>query len=395
LAISILFNIGLLSSLKYSSFFMESIKTLFSFDQSLALKLLWPVGLSFYTLQKIGYIIDIYRGTVEVERNFVRFATFVAFFPKLIAGPIVASGHFLAQLRTERKVEWSQMVRGAEQMLWGFFKKMVIANSLALAVDLRFAAPEAHTSLSLMLGCLFYTFQIYCDFSGYSDIAIGLGRIMGFDLGVNFDRPYFATSFSGFWRRWHISLSQWLKDYVYIPLGGSRGGTLKTAGNVFITMLLCGLWHGTNWTYLVWGGLHGSYLLLQRAMSRLGDTGQTFPPMPKVFLQGFSMIAVFLLVSLAWIFFRASSVEQALRVLSGIASLDDLAFSSVPTRFVMVKGLFLIVFLLVIEGAPRLIPYISLIISRPSFRFVSAAILLWSIALLGVFSNNVFIYPQF
>ena len=402
LIVSIATNIGSLVLFKYFNFFVQNFTTILTgaSQTDAALKLILPIGISFYTFQKIGYTIDVFRGTVQGERSFLRYALFVSFFPKLVAGPIVSAKQFLPQLQVDQQPEWRRIVSGLELMLQGFFKKAVIANSLAVVVDNCFTKPEFQTSLTLSIAAIFYTFQIYCDFSGYSDIAIGLGRVLGFDLGINFNHPYFATSFAEFWKRWHISLSQWLRDYLYIPLGGSRYGTVKSIRNVFITMLVCGLWHGANWTFVIWGGLHGLYLTMERigtfALARLNRSQSQ---LSGIFVKGLQMVAVFALVALAWIFFRSPSVGAAISFIQGMMSLDNLAFSAVPLRFWVVKGAALIVLLVFAEGFKDFLPSVVSVRGRVGLRVelrvATGALMLWCIALLGTFTNNIFIYSRF
>jgi alginate O-acetyltransferase complex protein AlgI len=398
LVASIVINLGSLMLFKYSNFFIQNFATVVTGTSHIdpALRLILPVGISFYTFQKIGYMVDLFRGTIQGERSFLRFALFVSFFPKLVAGPIVGSQLLLPQLQADQRPEWNNVVNGLELMLQGFFKKAVIANSLAVIVDHCFATPEFQTSLTLIIGAVFYAFQIYCDFSGYSDIAIGLGRVLGFDLGINFNHPYFAASFSEFWKRWHISLSQWLKDYLYIPLGGNRCGTAKTIRNLFITMLACGLWHGANWTFLIWGGLHAIYLAMERGVSLLvGRMSDGQGHALSLFYRGVQMVLVFTFVTFAWIFFRAASVASAFTFIQGIVSLDNLAFSDVPLQFWVVKGLILIGLLVCAEGLKASLPEVCSIYRRSGLRLATNAVLLWCIALLGVFSNGIFIYSRF
>ena len=398
LVASIVINLGSLMLFKYFDFFIQSFATVLLGSARIdpALTLILPVGISFYAFQKIGYMVDLFRRTIQGERSFVRFALFVSFFPKLVAGPIVGSQLLLPQLQDDRQPEWNNVVNGLELMLQGFFKKVVVANSLAVMVDHCFATPQFQTSLTLIIGALFYAFQIYCDFSGYSDIAIGLGLLLGFDLGINFNHPYFAASFSEFWKRWHISLSQWLKDYLYIPLGGNRRGTARTIRNLFITMLACGLWHGANWTFLIWGGLHAVYLAMERAGSLLlAHIKGPRTPFNSIFATGLRMTMVFTLVTVAWIFFRSSSVTSALTFIQGIASLDNLAFSAVPLQFWVVKGLVLIGLLVCAEALRDSLPGLCSICGRSGLRVATSAALLWCIALLGVFGNSIFIYSQF
>jgi len=271
LRLSMVMNLGFLGFFKYFNFFVESFQDILlslGLEPDLhTLHIILPVGISFYTFQSMSYTIDVYRKEIPVERDFLRFATFIAFFPQLVAGPIVRAKELLPQFAADIKFEWNRFSFGLSQVLWGFFKKVAVADSLAPFVDQCFAAPESFSALHLSLGVFFYAFQIYCDFSGYSDIAIGLARIMGFDFPDNFRTPYFSRNFSEFWTRWHITLSSWLRDYLYIPLGGNRQGTFNTYRNLMLTMLLGGLWHGASWVFVFWGFLHGLYLVGQRLFS--------------------------------------------------------------------------------------------------------------------------------
>ena len=399
LILSLILSLALLGFFKYMNFFSANLHVLLNRlglnVQLPALELILPLGISFYTFQKIGYVVDVYRKTIDAETNLVRFASFIAFFPKVISGPIVMAKDFLPQLQKLPSFNWSRMLDGLELILWGVFKKFVIANSLGLIVDVCFAAPEAHTSLSLMIAALFYTFQIYCDFSGYSDMAIGFAKILGFDLGRNFNCPYFATSFRDFWTRWHISLSTWLRVYLYIPLGGNRHGFLRTSLNLFITMLLCGLWHGANWTFIVWGALHGLFIVSQRILSQLKEKISVMHWMPLALSRSISIVTVFIMVCFAWIFFRATTITEAIQIIQGIIRFDNLSFSAVQSSFWVIKGLILIGFLVAIEAADVLTNVSKLIHYRPVYRFVLNAFLIWAIPMLGVFSDKAFIYSQF
>jgi len=268
LVVSLLVNLGFLGFFKYCNFFIESVQDLIlslgmtpSFN---TLHIILPAGISFYTFQSMSYTIDVYYKKIPVEHDFTRFATFISFFPQLFAGPIVRAKEFLPQFKMDRKFDWDRFNSGTGQMVWGFFKKLVVADSLSPFIDQCFAAPETFSSMHLLVGVIFYSFQIYCDFSGYSDIAIGLARTMGFDFPDNFKTPYFSTGFSEFWQRWHITLSSWFRDYVYIPLGGSRDGTFNTYKNTMLTNLLSGFWHGASWVFIFWGFLHGIYIIIQR-----------------------------------------------------------------------------------------------------------------------------------
>ena len=259
LLLSVTSSLGILAIFKYANFFIESLTDFFFAVgitlSSTTIDIILPVGISFYTFQTMSYTIDLYRGQIEVERDWLRFAVFVSFFPQLVAGPIVRAKTFLPQLRQDVTIELTDLREGLNQVLWGLILKVVVADNLSTVADLAFSNPEHHSALFLWIGVSFYTFQIYGDFAGYSLMAIGFARLLGFRFERNFDRPYFAKSFSEFWTRWHISLSSWLRDYLYIPLGGNRNGTVKTQVNLMLTMLLGGLWHGAAWTFVFWGFL--------------------------------------------------------------------------------------------------------------------------------------------
>lgn len=398
LAVSIVVNLGVLALFKYFNFFIDS---LVSASAALGvgltvpvLEVVLPVGISFYTFQTMSYTIDVYRRRIEVEQDLVRFATFVAFFPQLVAGPIVRAGQLLPQLREDHPFDADRFLSGLHLMVWGLFKKVVVADSLAAVVDARFAAPEAHGTLSLSIGVLFYAFQIYCDFSGYSDIAIGAARTMGFNLGLNFRTPYFSRGFSEFWQRWHISLSSWLRDYLYIPLGGNRLGGFATYRNLMIVMLLGGLWHGANWTFVVWGGLHGSYLILQRLVSPHYQRVSATLRLPVVMRDGLAMLVVFLLTCLAWIFFRAPSLTAAADLVARTFGLSALGVGGVPMAFDVVKGFALISILLAFEALGTRVT-MQAVMLRPRVQLATATVAIWAIALLGTFGGTRFIYFQF
>ena len=399
LTISLCSNLGLLGFFKYFNFFIESFhhvaQTLGLGGSVSTLNIILPVGISFYTFQTMSYGIDVYRRQIPVEQSLLRFATFVAFFPQLVAGPIVRASDFIPQLYTDHPFEWDRALSGTGLVLAGYFKKVVVADGIALVVDRVFAEPSAHTSLGLMVGVVLYAFQIYCDFSGYSDIAIGLARVMGFDFPENFRTPYVARSFSEFWQRWHISLSSWLRDYLYIPLGGSRLGTFMTYRNLLLTMLLGGLWHGADWKFVIWGGLHGLYLVLQRL---LGDGWQRLRKavhLPDLMNDWLQMGLVFFLTCVAWISFRANTLADACDIFARIASFDDLSLMTIRNRILVAKSIFVIALLLVAEAVHRRKPLNLWLLRSPVFCVVSFAVILWLIALFGVFGSNQFIYFQF
>jgi len=321
---SLSINIGLLGFFKYWNFFIDSwISTWASVGVTIhpaTIQIILPVGISFYTFQTLSYTIDIYRRKIEPTRDFVAFATFVAFFPQLVAGPIERAANLLPQFLKSRQFSYSEAVEGARQILWGLFKKVVIADQLAIHVDEIFANYGSLSSSVLILGTVFFAFQIYCDFSGYSDIAIGTARLFGFRLMVNFRYPYFSRNIAEFWRRWHISLSTWFRDYVYIPLGGSRVSTAKALRNVIIVFTVSGLWHGANWTFIAWGMLHALYfvpLLLAGANRRYLDDAAAGKLLPSI-REFAGIILTFSATCLAWIFFRSPSLTQAFDYISRI-----------------------------------------------------------------------------
>ncbi len=324
--ISILVNLGFLGFFKYYNFFIDNFTTVFSFfgtDLEVnSLNIILPVGISFYTFQTLSYTIDVYRRKLEPTKDFIIFSAFVSFFPQLVAGPIERATHLLPQFYKKRTFDYSKAVDGIRHILWGLFKKIVIADNCAEYANQIFNNSENLNGSTLVLGALFFTFQIYGDFSGYADIAIGTSRLFGFDLSKNFSFPYFSRNVAEFWRRWHISLSTWFRDYLYIPLGGSRGGTWMKIRNTFAIFIVSGFWHGANWTFIVWGALNAIYflpLLLTNKNRNNIETvaqGRIFPTI-KEFL---SMLLTFGLTIFAWIFFRAKNIEHAISYISEILS---------------------------------------------------------------------------
>jgi len=326
LLISILVNLGFLGFFKYYNFFLDNFITAFSFFgtpiNAQGLNIILPVGISFYTFQTLSYTIDVYKRKFEPTKNFIAFTAFVSFFPQLVAGPIERATHLLPQFYKKRTFDYSKAVDGMRQILWGLFKKMVIADNCAEFANLIFNNSADYSGSTLVLGAIFFTFQIYGDFSGYSDIAIGTSRLFGFDLMQNFNFPYFSRDIAEFWRRWHISLSTWFRDYLYIPLGGSRGGTWMKVRNTFVIFLVSGFWHGANWTFIVWGALNAIYflpLLLtnnNRNNLEIIAKGKVFPG-----IKEFSfMLLTFGLTVFTWIFFRANNIGHAISYISEIIS---------------------------------------------------------------------------
>jgi D-alanyl-lipoteichoic acid acyltransferase DltB (MBOAT superfamily) len=318
LSASLLGNLGVLGFFKYYNFFVHSFVDAFSFlgrDISAGtLTIILPVGISFYTFQTLSYSIDVYRRKLEPTRDLIAFSAFVTFFPQLVAGPIERATNLLPQFFQKRVFDASKASDGMRQILWGLFKKVVIADNCAIYANTIFNNSNDYDGSTLFLGALFFAFQIYGDFSGYSDIAVGTSRLFGFDLMQNFAFPYFSRNIAEFWRRWHISLSTWFRDYLYIPLGGSKGGWGMKVRNVFIIFLVSGFWHGANWTFIVWGALHALYflpLLLIRKNRTYMDVvaqGKIFPSLKELT----SIVVTFSLTTFAWIFFRAESVGHAM-----------------------------------------------------------------------------------
>lgn len=324
--LSILVNLGFLGFFKYYNFFIDNFVEAFSFlgasIQPNTLNIILPVGISFYTFQTLSYTIDVYKRKLEPTQDIVSFLAFVSFFPQLVAGPIERATHLLPQFYKKREFHYSKAVDGCRQILWGLFKKVVIADQCAQYANDIFNNATDYSGSTLIMGALFFTFQIYGDFSGYSDIAIGTSRLFGFDLKQNFATPYFSRDIAEFWRRWHISLATWFRDYLYIPLGGSRGGAWMKVRNTFIIFLVSGFWHGANWTFIIWGLLNAIYflplLLLNRNRNNLGViAGNRLLPSVR---ELFSMAGTFGITVFAWIFFRANSLTHALAYVRGIFS---------------------------------------------------------------------------
>ena len=323
---SILVNLGFLGFFKYFNFFLENFIDAFSLFgiqiNANSLNIILPVGISFYTFQTLSYTIDVYKKKLEPTKDFISFSAFVCFFPQLVAGPIERATNLLPQFYKKRTFEYHKAVDGMRQILWGLFKKVVIADNSAEFANQIFNNSAEMNGSTLVLGAIFFTFQIYGDFSGYSDIAIGTSRLFGFDLKQNFATPYFSRDIAEFWRRWHISLSTWFRDYLYIPLGGSRGGTWMKLRNTFAIFLVSGLWHGANWTFIIWGALNAIYflplLLTNNNRKNLGVVaeGKLFPSTRELF----AMFTTFTLTVFAWIFFRAEDLSHAFSYIGGIFS---------------------------------------------------------------------------
>jgi len=401
--ISILVNLGFLGFFKYYNFFVENFVSAFSFFgqdiQPNTLNIILPVGISFYTFQTLSYTIDVYRRKLEPTRDFIAFSAFVSFFPQLVAGPIERATNLLPQFYKSRKFVYAQAVEGCRQILWGLFKKIVIADNCAEYANQIFNNSADLNGSSLVLGAIFFTFQIYGDFSGYSDIAIGTSKLFGFNLMQNFAFPYFSRDIAEFWRRWHISLSTWFRDYLYIPLGGSRGNTSVKVRNVFIIFVVSGFWHGANWTFIIWGALNAVYflplLLTDNNRNHLGTVaeGKLLPNLKEVF----SILLTFGLIVLAWIFFRAESITHALSYMSELISLSIFEIPNYRGLRLSLTVMCLVLLMIVLEWLGRqhsfCLQKLELKLNKPSryiFYYTIIILVFW-------FGNKEeqFIYFQF
>jgi D-alanyl-lipoteichoic acid acyltransferase DltB (MBOAT superfamily) len=348
--LSISINIGFLGVFKYYNFFAESFASaLENIGLNVnpgTLQIILPVGISFYTFHGLSYVIDIYKDRIKAEKNFVDYSVFVSFFPLLVAGPIERATHLLPQMKKKRTFDYAKAVDGLKQILWGLFKKVVIANQCAEFANQIFNNSVEYSGSTLVIGAIFFAFQIYGDFSGYSDIALGTARLFGVELLRNFAFPYFSRDIAEFWRRWHISLSTWFRDYLYIPLGGSKGGTLKKVRNTLIIFIVSGFWHGANWTFIVWGFLNALYIMpsiifkTNRTNLEIVAKGKYLPSLKDVFSIGMT----FGLTVFAWIFFRAENLSHALSYISQIFSISLFTIPSVrPVQLIILLMLFTII----------------------------------------------------
>lgn len=402
--LSIIVNLGFLAVFKYYNFFISSfVEGLSYFGLSpnvVTLSVILPVGISFYTFHGLSYVIDIYYGRIEVEKNFLDYAVFVSFFPLLVAGPIERASHLLPKIKRQRHFDYNQGVDGLKQILWGLFKKVVIADNCAQYSDLMFNNHESYGGSTLVFGAFMFALQIYGDFSGYSDIALGTARLFGIELLRNFAYPYFSRDIAEFWRRWHISLSSWFRDYVYIPLGGSRGGKWGAIRNTIFVFLLSGLWHGANWTFLIWGGLNAIFFLplLLTGTNRQNLNIVAENAVLPTFKEAVQMLTTFGLVLFGWIFFRAESVNHALEYITGIFSPS---LFSIPVFFGMGKALttlLLIVLLMVVEWIGRHDDYAIKKMFSGRNRIVRWSWYSFICFLIGIFMQTIetpFIYFQF
>ena len=399
---SILVNIGFLGFFKYFNFFLENFIAAFSFFgfqfQANSLNIVLPVGISFYTFQTLSYTIDVYRRKMRATSDFIGFSAFVSFFPQLVAGPIERATNLLPQFYKKRIFVYHKAVDGLRQILWGLFKKIVIADNSAVFVNEIFSNYQDYSGGTLVLGAVLFAFQIYGDFSGYSDIAIGTARLFGFNLMQNFAFPYFSRDIAEFWRRWHISLSTWFRDYVYIPLGGSRGGTFMRIRNTFIIFIVSGFWHGANWTFIVWGALNALYFLplMLSGKNRINtDTVAQNRILPN-FKELFQMLTTFSITVIAWIFFRAENIGHAIDYIVQIfnSSLPFFFFESLKYVPVMI----LTIFMMLIEWSGRNNQYAleNLWLKKPTLiRWAFYLFIIFLIVMFMPTEETPFIYFQF
>jgi D-alanyl-lipoteichoic acid acyltransferase DltB (MBOAT superfamily) len=402
--LSISINVGFLAVFKYYNFFASSFVdalSLLDIDADVRMiNIILPVGISFYTFHGLSYVIDLYKSRINPERDVINYALFVAFFPLLVAGPIERATHLLPQIKKQRTFNYAKAVDGLRQILWGLFKKIIIADLCAQHANAIFNDPSDLSGSTLFMGALFFAFQIYGDFSGYSDIALGTARLFGIELLKNFSFPYFSRDIAEFWRRWHISLSTWFRDYLYIPLGGSKGGTWMKVRNTFIIFLVSGFWHGANWTFIIWGLLNALYFLplLLSNSNRLNletvAQGRAFPSLRELF----SMLFTFLLTVVAWVFFRAESVEKAWSYLSGIFSVSLFSKPSFDKNQEVSITLLFLVFFIWIEWVGRTENYaletFGLKWRRP-LRWMFYSLLIFFMGMYMQTEETPFIYFQF
>ncbi len=398
LYLSLISNLGILFLFKYFNFFSDSARNFFSLislDLSWPeLKFLLPVGISFYTFQTLGYTIDVYRGRIKPEKHLGIFAVYVAYFPQLVAGPIERAKNLLPQFYEKHIFIYDRVINGLRQMLLGFFKKVLVADNLATIVNIVYNNPYEHNAFSLVIATIFFAFQIYYDFSGYSDIAIGASRVMGIKLMKNFDNPYRSKSISEFWGRWHISLSTWFKDYLYIPLGGNRVAVLHWCVNILIVFLISGLWHGANWTFVVWGGLHGIYLVISKLSEKARALTVRKIGLANIpWLHNFVKITItFIMVNIGWIFFRANNIGDAFYIVKKIFLNFNFDFNLQRFQIVVFSS-----FILLVEVYCLLVGVskIRSIFNTFYMRWLLYVLAIFMILFFGDFSNNKFLYFQF
>jgi alginate O-acetyltransferase complex protein AlgI len=389
LIISILLNISILSYFKYFNFLNNNLSTFLDFfsveNRIPLLEIILPVGLSFFIFQSISYSIEVYRGTLPVERHLGYYSLYVMFFPQLVAGPIERPQNILPQLKKKSKFSFTNLESGLKLILLGLFKKVVVADQLSFFVDNVYASQLNQSPEQIFVAAILFSFQIYCDFSGYSDMAIGLAKTMGIDLMTNFKQPYFSYSLTHFWQRWHISLSSWFKDYLYIPLGGNRESRFKTYRNIFIIFAVSGLWHGSSWTFVIWGLIHGFVVTIERVF-------KYNPKNKNFFIRSIGVFITFLIVTIAWVFFRSSNIDQAFNFLFSLKNISTEKIIILVSNSEVFYNFILVSLLIIVDFFDTKINLNNLnIVSKTLFY----TLVLIFILIMGSFNNNSFIYFQF
>jgi alginate O-acetyltransferase complex protein AlgI len=396
LLMSLLANIGVLAFFKYFNFLAENIVAMANMVQHPVawqpLKILLPIGLSFHTFQAMSYTIEVYRGNQKAEQHFGIFSLYVLFYPQLVAGPIERPQNLLHQFREKQVFDYTRVADGLKLMLWGLFKKIVVADRLAAYVDQVYNDPTHYHGLPVMIATVFFAFQIYCDFSGYTDIAIGAAQVMGFRLMDNFNRPYFSRSVSEFWKRWHISLSSWFRDYLYISLGGNRVTIPRWYLNLFITFLISGLWHGAHWTFIIWGALNGLFVIGEHVLKTL------ISRLPGIFHKRFfGITTTFILINFSWIFFRASSLHNARIIISNMVRFSQNGWKwdiIDPYEFALcICGIIFMEWMHYLQRHNKMRHFFS---DKPLvIRWATYSFILWAIWIFGVFGEREFYYFVF
>ena len=417
LILSIIANVGVLAIFKYYNFLNGNLSSFLAgigYENHVPnLSILLPIGLSFHTFQAMSYTIEVYRGNFKAERHFGIYALYVMFYPQLVAGPIERPQNVIRQFHQKHNFDYERVVDGLKLMAWGMFKKVVVADRLAMLTDPVFNSPSEYPAITLALATFFFSFQIYCDFSGYSDIALGSAKVMGFRLMKNFDRPYSARSISEFWTRWHISLSSWFRDYLYIPLGGSRVVIPRWYFNLFFVFVVSGLWHGANWTFIIWGALHGFYLVFGIVTAQLRKKIKSVLSIDKInWLNNLIKVSTtFTLVTIAWVFFRANGVRNAIYILKQLPySLSEVYFflttgnlylgrtdlSADLSVVYLLLCLFLIIFLETVQFLHSKYDLLKSLNERPIYvRWTFYYAMVLTVIYFGTFENRQFIYFQF
>lgn len=401
---SLVANIAVLAIFKYYNFINGNIETLLhsiGVENPIPyLQILLPIGLSFHTFQAMSYTIEVYRGNQKAERNFITYALYVMYYPQLVAGPIERPQNMLHQFYEVHNFSYERTISGLKQMMWGFVKKMVVADRLAMFADVVFNDPAQYHGITVIWAMIFFTFQIYCDFSGYSDIALGASRIMGIELMVNFNVPYISTSIKDFWSRWHISLSTWFRDYFYISLGGNRVSKVRWYFNVFAVFLVSGLWHGANWTFIVWGALHGTFQVFGHLTASVQETIKAQLKPLRFAITGLEWVFTMVLVTIAWVFFRANNIGDAFTILKQAPQIERGVMFGIPmfSTFFNMSCVAAIVIMFVIEFVfskkwqDRILPAGP----RPMLLDVLyCAVLFLCVYVFGIFEEQSFIYFQF